>query len=72
MTKKLQHSKANRAVENKKAMSPDRFRKTLNLIFFFTANKMFSGKRYESFVEAVQMAFVNKILHAAVTYLLDR
>lgn len=33
---------------------------------------MFSGKRYESFVEAVQMAFVNKILHAAVTYLLDR
>lgn len=44
MTKKLQHSKANGAVENKKAMSLDRFRKTLNLIFFFTANKMFSGK----------------------------
>lgn len=35
MTKKLQHSKANGAVENKKAMSLDRFRKTSNLIFFF-------------------------------------
>lgn len=44
VTKKLQHSKAKGAVENKKAMSPDRFRKTLNLNFFFTANKMFSGK----------------------------
>lgn len=34
VTKKLQHSKANGALENKKAMSLDRFRKTLDLIFF--------------------------------------